>query len=453
MKGDFLLNTELSKRLYRECAAGLPVIDYHNHLSLQDLEQNRRFENLYELWIQPDPYKHRAMRMCGVPESHITGDAPAEEKFRAWCTIFPRLAGNPLYQWSLMELQDVLEIREIPNSVNWKELWNRSAAYMSRNPVSVKRLFDKYRVEYASPCTALTDNLTIYEGKKDLAPSLRGDTIVRPTNVFIESLKEQTKVPIGSLAEYKKAVSVRLKVFADAGCRFADHALDNQFCYCKEDGKNEQRFQKILQGEVLGKKDEEQLASALLLFLGGEYARFSMVMQLHMGAQRSTSTRLYRCAGAAGGYACIGNSVDVDSLTRMLDEIEQTGKGLPRVILFSLNPSDHAMLSSLSGSYSRDGVAGLVTQGPAWWWCDHNFGIRSLLENTAAYGLLSNFVGMTTDSRSFLSFVRHDYFRRILCDWLAMHARTQELPESPELLKKLVYEMCYGNAKRILEEG
>lgn len=451
--GDFLLNSELAKRLYHDGAADLPVIDYHNHLAVEEIDKDYRFENLYDLWIRPDPYKHRAMRMCGVPEEKITGGASAEEKFQAWCTIFPELVGNPLYQWSLMELRDVLEIRELPSAENWKALWRNSGNYLEKNPVTARGILKKYRVEYNSPCATLTDDLSLYPGKEDLAPSLRGDTVVAPFPEAIEKLEKLTELPVKNLEQYRTAVSIRLRAFKKAGCRFADHSLDNGFHYYEEDGKNELRFQKALSGELSTKEEKDRLMSGLLRFLGGQYAALGIVMQLHMGAQRTTSTRLRKIAGAAGGYACIGNSIDVDSLTRFLDDLEMQVSGMPRVILFALNPADHAMVSALAGSYSKDGVAGLVTQGPAWWWCDHNYGMESLLENTAAYGLLSNFAGMTTDSRSFLSFIRHDYFRRILCDWMARQAMEQKLPDSPEILKACVYRMCYGNAKKILEEG
>lgn len=452
MEKNFLLNTELAISLYRNYAAGLPVIDYHNHLSITDIKENRRFHDLYELWIRPDPYKHRAMRMCGVPERCITGDAEAEEKFAAWCGIFPKLAGSPLYQWSLMELEEVLEIREIPNGENWKLIWRNGEGYMDRNIVSAEGVFNRYGVEYASPCASVLDSLEDYRGIDRVTASLRGDTMVYPDRSFLEELGRRTGVEIVDLGTYFHALSCRLHEFRTAGCLFADHSLDNGFRYHREDGGNEGRFERLLRGtEDAQEGGDERLASAILRHLGCEYARRGMVLQLHMGAQRRTSTRLRQYAGAAGGYAAIGGSVDMISLTSFLDDVEQqSGVGLPRVILFALNPADHGMVSSLAGSYAKDDMPGLVTQGPAWWWCDHGYGIRSVLENTAAYGLLCNFVGMTTDSRSFLSFVRHDYYRRVLCGWLAERVAAQDIPKSPAILESLVYWMCYGNARNII---
>lgn len=464
MRKDFLLTTELAGELYKNCGL-LPIMDYHNHLSISHINKNKRFRNLYELWIQPDPYKHRAMRMCGIPERCITGDASEEEKFAAWCGIFPKLAGNPLYQWSLMELEDVLEIGDVPGEDNWKLIWKHGEGYLDRNQVSPKSIMDGYRVEYCSPCAFINDDLSEYGQDTRVVPSLRGDGALYPDKRFMEDLEGRTGDRIEDLESYFRALSKRIKEFKAMGCRFADHSLDCEFRYQKDDGKNAERFDRLLKEELLNRetsvnlaagdmsmdRDRELLASAVLLHLACEYARNGMVLQLHMGARRHTSTRLRRLAGAAGGYASAGNSPDMVSLTEFLDDVEQySGAGLPRVILFTLNPADHGMLSSLAGSYSKDHVPGLVTQGPAWWWCDHGQGIRSVLDNTAVYGLLCNFVGMTTDSRSFLSFARHDYFRRILCSWMADRVQSQDLPRSPELLEKLLYDMCYGNVRRIV---
>lgn len=473
MKKDFLLTTALAGDLYKKCGS-LPVMDYHNHLNLAHIRENKRFRNLYELWIQPDPYKHRAMRMCGIPERCITGDASEEEKFAAWCGIFPKLAGSPLYQWSLMELEDVLEIRDVPAEDNWKLIWKHGEGYLDRNEVSPKSIMSQYKVEYCSPCVTFSDDLSECADGGRITVSLRGDEALHPDKDFIEWLEGQTGLEIKNLESYFRALSVRIGEFRAAGCRFADHSLDCGFRYYEEDGKNTDRFERLLK-ELFHEKepfangagkavpteepregpengDEEMLAAAILRHLACAYARNDMTLQLHMGARRHTSTRLRQCAGAAGGYAAIGNSPDMVSLTAFLDDVERhSGAGLPRVILFALNPADHGMLSSLAGSYAKDHVPGLVTQGPAWWWCDHGHGIRSVLDNTASYGLLSQFSGMTTDSRSFLSFARHDYFRRILCSWTADRVRGQDMPNAPKLLEKLLYDMCYGNMRRIVD--
>ncbi|MGN0178500.1 MAG: glucuronate isomerase [Monoglobaceae bacterium] len=452
MNKDFLLRTDFSKKVYHEIAENLPIIDYHNHLSLEDIKENKRFDNIYDLWLKPDPYKHRAMRMCGVHENFITGDASDVEKFRSWCEIFPNLIGNPLYNWSLMELQYVLSIDMIPNPDNWEDIWNKADEYLRSNTVSVNTLLDRFNVEYACPCASVTDDITMFEHNERMAPSLRGDNIVYPSAEFIDRLSEITNVEINDLKSMKKAVSVRLNEFKEVGCRFSDHAIDNGFIFYEDDGKNDERFQMILNGRELADIDKKKFISYMLVFLGGEYAGLNFVMQLHIGAQRYTSTRLRSLAGAAGGFAGIGNSVDVSSLTAFFDTLEKTKYGLPKTVMFTLNPADNALISVLSGSYSKDNTAGLITQGPAWWWCDHNYGITEVMENVSAFGLLSNFIGMTTDSRSFLSLVRHDYFRRVLSEWIGKKVEAGEFPDSIELIKDVVYKVCYKNAKNILDE-
>ncbi len=421
----------------------LPIIDYHNHLSVADIAENKRFTDIYDLWIRPDPYKHRAMRMCGVSEEYITGSASDIEKFKAWCEIFPKLIGNPLYVWSQMELQSVFGITDIPSKENAGSIYEKANLYLKENEVTAKSLLERFNVEFACPCVSLADDVSFFEGEKNLAPSLRGDDVTFPDHTFIKKLSEGIK----DLSDYKKAVINKLEELKKVGCRFSDHALDNGFKFFEDDGRNEKRFELLLCGEKLCEDDKSRLSSYMLTFLCGEYSRLGFTVQLHIGAQRYTSTRLRTLAGAAGGYAAIGNSLDIAFFTAFLDTVEKAEYGLPKIVLFTLNPSDNALVSVLSGSYSKDRAKGLITQGPAWWWCDHKHGISEALENIQSFGLLSNFIGMTTDSRSFLSFVRHDYFRRILCDYLAKKFDNNELCCSMEDIKILISDMCYNNAK------
>ena len=449
MNNKFLLNLKTAKDLY-ETAKDLPIIDYHNHLSVADISENRRFTDIYNLWIKPDPYKHRAMRMCGVSEKYITGDASDFDKFKAWCSVYPKLVGNPLYVWSQMELETVFEISVLPNESNAETIYKQANEYLQNNEITPESLLNKFNVEFACPCVSLTDDFAVFKGKSNIAPSLRGDDIVSPSLQMIKKLEAQVNA-INNLTDYKNAVKKRLEEIKNVGCKFSDHALDNGFRYYCDDGKNEERFDEVLKGMSLDGEDLKKLSSYLLTFVCEEYARLCFTVQLHIGAQRYTSTRLRALAGAAGGFAGIGNSADIDSLTQFFDTLEKRENGLPKFVLFTLNPADNAMLSVLSGSYSKDNASGLITQGPAWWWCDHKYQIKEVLENIASFGLLSNFTGMTTDSRSFLSLVRHDYFRRILCDWLAQKYENNELCCSIEDLRALVCDMSYNNAKKTIE--
>ena len=270
----------------------------------------------------------------------------------------------------------------------------------------------------------------MFEGNDRIFPSLRGDDLISPAPDLIDKLGRITDIRITDTDSFERAVQKRLDEFGRYGLVFADHALDNGFIFEKNAAKGSPSY--------------------ILEFLGKEYSRRNIILQLHLGAQRYTSTRLRAAAGAAGGFAAIGNSIDICSLTDLLDTLDMSEYGLPVTVLFPLNPADNALVSVLSGSYSKDGVRGLVTQGPAWWWCDHKHGITDMLENTAAFSVLSNFPGMTTDSRSFLSFVRHDYFRRILCDWIGQKAENGAFLCSEDHLKDLIFKLCYGNAKTII---
>ena len=445
MNPDYLLTLPLAQQLYHDCAEHLPIIDYHNHLPAAQLGADYHYANITQLWISSDPYKHRAMRILGVPERLITGDSTDYEKFRAWYTNLPRLIGNPLFDWSRMELSMVFGMELLPFG-DCEAVWNRLNEALAG--MSAKDILDKFHIVYSAPCTALTDDLSVFAQDPGLAPSLRGDDLLLPEKALLQKLEGLTGCAISSLDAYIAAVNSRLEAFQLAGCRFTDHALDNGFCYLPDDGGNEARFASLLRGEAMSDRDALCLRSEILTRLAGCYSGHGFTMQLHIGAQRTTSTRLRKLAGAAGGYAAIGSTADVRSLTAFLDAVEQRSQGLPRVLLFPLNPADNAVMATLSGSYSADDVEGLVSQGPAWWWCDHAQGIRQMLETFSAHSVLSAFTGMTTDSRSILSFVRHDYFRRCLCQWMAEQVQQERLPDDFVLLADTVRRICFENANK-----
>lgn len=453
MDENFLLTTRTAQRLYHSCAKVLPIVDPHNHLAIHDLVEDRHFENLAQLWVVSDPYKHRAMRICGVPEKQITGDCTDYEKYLAWMDTLPKLMGNPLYDWSIMEMKRVFGIELVPGESDPAWLWEEVNQKLRQPKFSARAILDRFHVVYAAPCASAGEDVSVYKGLQHLAPSLRGDDLTDPTPESIKKLEIQTGMRISSFTEFQEAVRKQLDLFQEVGCRFADHALDNGFVFLPDDGGDERRFAAILRGEPLECEEKAAFASAVLIFLAGEYAKRGWTMQLHIGAQRYTSTRLRKLAGPAGGFAGIGSGVDVSSLTRMLDVFEQNEFGMPRIILFTLNPADNAVMSILSGSYTQDGVEGKVQQGPAWWWCDHLQGMREVFDTIAAYGVLWVFMGMTTDSRSLLSFVRHEYFRRAFCGWLGEKAEKGEITAPENQLMKLVERVCWLNAKNMVSGG
>ena len=444
MQNETFLSADGAVSLYREYASDQPIVDYHNHLSPADLKENRRYRDLYELWLQPDPYKHRAMRMAGIPERSITGDASGEEKFFAWCSIFPDLIGNPLYQWSLAELS-LFGIEETPSKETAASILKRGNDFLSKNTVTPLWFLDRFRVEKICPCHRISDPVPESGAGDRVVPSLRADEALLPEKDWIEAFGAS------SLSEFLQAVKKKIEAFYRSGCRFADHALDDGFSYLPDDKKNEARFERILKGDALSKEDSARLSSYLLTRYLNDYAEIGMVLQLHIGAKRDTSSRLRRLAGKAGGYAAAGNECDLASLSALFDAAERRGD-LPKTILFPLNPADNAKLATLSGSFARDGVKGLITLGPAWWWNDHRLGMRKALEEIEANSLLSGFVGMTTDSRSFLSLVRHDAFRRVLCDYLAKERSDHALFCSRGDLGRLIRKMVYQNASDCFRE-
>lgn len=429
MKETYLLKTDPAHRLYFEVAKDLPIIDFHNHVSVRDLAVNRRFENLGELWLTSDPYKHRLMRICGIEEHFITGDAEPFEKFEKYCEIFPSLAGNPVYDWSRMELSRIFGIDELPTKENARYIYDKCAEMLASREFSNNAILSRFHIEYQSPVATLLDDLSLFDGET-VAPSLRGDELLSPTPEWKARLSEKTGFEICDDGSYIKAISVMLDGFSQKGCHFADHALDADFFAHDRDGKQR----------------------ALLIRLAGEYKKRGWTLLLHLDAKRKTSPRLARLAGPAGGYAAVGGGFDLSALCDMLGDME-ANNALPDTVLFPLNMSDQAPLAVLQGSFSEDGTPSKVQLGPAWWWCDHALGITNTLTSIASFGAVSRFIGMTTDSRSILSFVRHDYFRRLLCSWIDEQNRKGEWDLPFETQKKIIQKICYQNAKDKIEQN
>ncbi|MHB8901337.1 MAG: glucuronate isomerase [Thermoguttaceae bacterium] len=400
---DFLLKTVAARRLYHDFAAGLPIIDYHNHLDPGELADDRQFENLTRLWIAADPYKHRAMRIAGVPERFITGDATDREKFDAWAATVPQTLGNPLFHWTALELKRYFGISELLSPDTAGSVWARGNERLRGSDYTARGLIARANVECLCTSDRLGDDL---EAHARLAASGFSTRVLPSLRVDEEAMVN------------RPWISERLDFFGEMGCRLADHALAGF--------------------------DSEALRAC-----GRQYARLGWILQLHIGAERRTSTRLRHLAGPAGGYATIGPSCDIPGLCRLLDDLEKEGC-LPRTILYPLNPADYAALATVTGSFAEDGVRGKIQLGPAWWYNDHALGIRQHLDALASYGLLSTFAGMTTDSRSPLSMVRHEYFRRVLCDWLGDQVQAGVLPADDQLLGPLVRAVSYENARRWL---
>ena len=361
----------------------LPIVDWHNHLDMKELAADRPLGSLYDVWVKTDPYKHRAMRICGEPERLITGDAPESEKWAAWTRTLPKLVGGPIFAWAKMELEFLgLDGHENVSLAHW----------------TPSKMLARFGVAYMSPCLGAEgtpEPLTI--GSMRVVPSLR--------------MNAGDEVTDGQLARFQAA-----------GCRVVDISVD--------DATSPDLVQSIWKVAEFA-------------------AQQGWTMLLHLGALRQTSARLRNVAGPVGGFAGMRAPVDPAAVSVCLNALEQAGV-LPRTVLLTLNPEAHAQLAILSGSFVQDGVPGKVQLGPAWWWCDHAEGIRDVFEKQAAYGVLSTFVGMTTDSRSLLSFVRHDYFRRLFCRWIAEKITAGDFPEDETVLRPLLENVCYRNAAALV---
>ncbi|OHE79261.1 MAG: hypothetical protein A2107_12945 [Verrucomicrobia bacterium GWF2_62_7] len=421
---DFLLKTKVARRLYHEFAEGLPIIDYHSHLDPRDLADDRAFENITQLWLASDPYKHRAMRIAGVPERLITGDASDREKFDAWAATVPQTLSNPLFHWTALELKRYFDIGEMLSQENAGRVWGQCNEKLRSPEFTARQLITRAKIECLCTSDRLSDDLQAHArlAKSPVTRTLLSATAEATTseNIADKSVRVTRVLPSLRVDELptgdRASIVERLDFFQRMGCRVADHAL-------------------------------VEFDSEMLRFLGCEYGRRGWIMQLHIGAQRQTSTRLRNLAGPAGGYATISNACDIPSLCRFLDDLEKGGC-LPRTILYPLNPADNAALATLTGSFAEDGVRGKIQFGPAWWYNDHALGIRNQLDTLANHGLLSTFIGMTTDSRSLLSMTRHEYFRRVLCDWLGDQMEAGTLPADEKLIGQLVRAIAYENARR-----
>jgi glucuronate isomerase len=456
---DFLLGSKTARRLYHEFAAAAPIIDYHCHFDPRDLAADRRFENVAQLWVTGDPYKHRAMRLAGVPEHAITGSASDREKFDRWAAMVPQTLGNPLHHWTALELKRYFDLDEPLTAESASHVWERCNARLAEPSFSARALLAQRVVACVCTSDRLLDDLTAHAriarggGVLQVLPSLRADDVVAVESpefpAWVGQLGQATGGAIRNYDAFRAAVVRRLDEFERAGCRLSDHGLDDFSYVTVDESETAALLARRLGGESLAAAEVMRLRSGLLRFLGEEYARRGWIMQLHLGAQRRTSSRLRRLAGPAGGYAGIGRGSDVPSLCAWFDDLESAG-ALPRTILYPLNPADFVPLAVLTGSFAEDGVAGKLQLGPAWWFNDHAAGMRAQLDAIANHSLLSVFIGMTTDSRSLLSMVRHEYFRRVFCDWLGAQVEAGAMPGNSDELGGLVRGVCFGNAQRAL---
>lgn len=461
---NFLLSNETAEKLYHEYAANQPIIDYHCHLNQADILANRSYDNLTQLWLYGDHYKWRAMRANGVEEKYVTGGEGVSDydRFLAWAKTVPATIGNPLYHWSHLELRRYFGIEELLNEKNAPMIWDKANAKL-RQPEGfrVRDFIVRSGVEVIcttdDPADTLEDHLKIRDLPDfdvKVLPSYRPDKaleITRPTFLpWLERLETVTGTGLAGYDELLHALEARARFFHDAGCRVSDHALD--VAVYEEATKEEAAavYAKARAGETVSPSEERKYKTYTMLFLGRIYARLGWSMQLHMNASRNNNSRMFAKLGPDTGYDSIGDSNVGTALVPLLDALEREDR-LPRTIVYSLNPTHLSVLGSAIGSFQGGGIPGKMQLGSAWWFNDTKDGMLEQLRALANLGVLGRFVGMLTDSRSFLSYTRHEYFRRILCNLVGEWAENGEAPLDMELLGGLVQDISYRNAKEYFQ--
>lgn len=457
---DFLLNSKTARRLYHEYAAPLPIIDYHNHLPPKDIAENRRFGDLFEAWLEGDHYKWRAMRANGVGEEYCTGGAPHYEKFLAYARTVPHTLRNPLYHWTHLELKRYFGIDTLLNEKTAPEIWERANELLATPALSTQGILRKFRV--AALCTTddPADDLNYHRqiAASGLAtkvyPAYRPDKALAvhlsdAWNAWVDKLGRLSDTDIRSLPDLLTALEKRHDDFHAMGGRLSDHGLN----HCHADFPSEATaaaiFDAARAGKPVGPDDQARFAAHLMLFFGRLDARRGWTKQLHLGALRNGSSRGFRKLGPDTGFDSIGDWPQASALSAYLDRLEQE-EALPKVILYNNNPTDNYVFATMAGNF-QDGVTPGKTQfGAGWWFLDTKEGIEWQLNALSNVGLLSRFVGMLTDSRSFLSYPRHEYFRRVLCDLLGRDIERGEIPDDEEMVGPMIQNICYHNARNYL---
>ena len=455
---NFLLGSETAEKLYHQYAKDLPIIDYHCHLSPQEIYENKTFRNLTEAWLGGDHYKWRVMRACGIDEERITGGADDYDKFLAWAKVVPQLLGNPLYHWTHLELQRFFGIDELLNEETAPIIWEQANAQLQSEGFGARDLITKSKVTVVCTTDDPADSLEYHLKIKELEgfdtlvlPSYRPDKFLEINRDTFKPWLAKLEAAAGkSIQRYGTLLDVlreRIDFFHEAGGRVSDHALDTLEYEEATLEEVEAIFAKALSQGSVTPEEERKYKSYTMVFLGKEYAARGWAMQLHIHALRNTNTAMLRRLGPDTGYDAINDGPLAEALARLLDAIEQES-GLPKTILYSLNPNDYWALASIMGSFQGGGVPGKIQFGTAWWFNDNKDGMIQQMHTLANFGVLSQFIGMLTDSRSFLSYTRHEYFRRLLCDVLGDWVERGEAPEDYALLGRIVTDICYGNAKR-----
>lgn len=461
---DYLLTTPTARELYHGVAKSAPIIDYHNHLSPKDIAENRRFDNLAQIWLEGDHYKWRAMRAAGVNEDLITGKNTTDfEKFKAWAGTVPKTLRNPLYTWTHLELRRHFGINDLLEPQSAEKIWHTAREQLAHGPLTVHGLLKKMNVEVVCTTDDPADSLEWHEkaAKTGIAtkvlPTFRPDKAftvndAKGFNAWCDKLAAAANTHIADFAGFLAALSRRHDDFHAIGCRLTDHGLTTVFATDATDAEVAAVFAKVRAGADATHEEREKFSTAVMLHVARLNAAKGWTMQLHMGAIRNLNTRLLRRIGADAGVDSVGDGLHALPLAWFLDRLDRDN-ALPKTIIYNLNPADNTMVAAMIGCF-QDGITpGKVQFGSGWWFLDQEDGMRAQIEQLSQLGLLSQFVGMLTDSRSFLSFPRHELFRRILCGLLGDDVALGRIPDRRDYLEPMVRDICHDNAARYFGFG
>jgi glucuronate isomerase len=458
---DFLLQTRTARRLYRQFAETEPVLDFHCHLSPKDIAENRQFNNLSEIWLEGDHYKWRAMRSNGVAEHFCTGDADPFAKFQAWAATVPHTLRNPLYHWTHLELLRYFGIDRLLDEASAISIWKEANERLATPELTTQGILKKFNIKAVCTTDDPVDDLSHHKAilASDLAtrilPTFRPDKALavhqpEPFNQWVGRLSEASDIDIGSFSEFLDALRSRHDYFHAQGCRLSDHGLTQCYAdFCPEKTAA-QIFARARKGKPATAEEQAQFSTFLMLFFGQLDAEKGWTKQLHLGALRNNNTRLLKQLGPNTGFDSIGDFPQAGALAAYLDRLDLE-KALPKIIIYNNNPADNYIFATMPGNFQDGSMAGKIQLGSGWWFLDQKEGIEWQLNALSNLGLLSRFVGMVTDSRSFMSYPRHEYFRRVLCNLVGGDVEKGEIPDDDSLLEPMIRDICYANAQQYLQ--
>jgi glucuronate isomerase len=457
---DFLLSNKTAQRLYHEYAENEPILDYHCHLPPQDVAANRQFQNLFEIWLEGDHYKWRAMRANGVAERYCTGDASPKEKFLAWARTVPHTVRNPLYHWTHLELKRYFGIDELLDESSAERVWDHANAMLKTSELRAHGILGKFHVKAVCTTDDPTDDLACHKAiaasglATKVFPAFRPDKALNVhlpemLNPWAERLEAATNTSIGNLASFVSALKNRHDFFHQMGGRLSDHGLNHAFADFCSDREASAIFDRARAGHAASPEEQRRFASNMMLEFGRWDAEKGWTKQLHLCARRNNNTRRFRELGPDTGFDSIGDWPQADAIGGYLDRLDREN-ALPKMVIYNLNPADNYLVATMVGNFQDGKIAGKIQFGSAWWFLDQKEAMSWQMNALSNCGLISRFIGMLTDSRSFMSYPRHEYFRRVLCDLFGKDIEAGEIPDNDGLVGPIIRNICYGNAKSFL---